>query len=283
MKKIHLRSIYAVSKKEFKDNIRNYWIIAVTSIFFLLTLLTSFFAGGKGGDSAVFGGFEETVATLLSIGSALVPIIAIMLGYATISGEVESGSLDLVLSYPLRRVELLLGKFLGLSAVVGISTVVGFGLGGILIALFAGAASWAGYLTFIMLTMLLGVLYVRLSTFFSTLTSKRSTSLGIAIVIFFWGVIYGTLILGIFLAQGHSMAELLQGEVYPDWLWRTLVLSPQDMYQAEVMLAFGVEEAFGIPLELPAFLNLRFLVSIQLLWTVIPMLLSFYMLEKKDI
>ncbi|NIQ07735.1 MAG: ABC transporter permease [Candidatus Korarchaeota archaeon] len=283
MRKINLRSIYAVSKKEFKDNIRNYWIVALISIFFLLTLLTSFFVGGQGENSAVFGGFEETVATLLSIGSALVPIIAIMLGYATISGEVESGSLDLVLSYPLRRVELLLGKMIGLSGVVGLSTVVGFGLGGVLIAFFAGAASWTGYLTFIMLTILLGVLYLSVSTFFSTLTSKRSTSLGIAIVIFFWGMIYGTLILGIFLAQGHSMADLLQGEAFPEWLWRTLVLSPQDMYQAGAMLAFDVEEAFGLPLDLPGFINLRFLVSVQLLWTIIPLILSFYVFKKKDL
>lgn len=283
MRRINPRSIYAVSKKEFKDNVRNYWIMALTIIFFLLTLLTSFFAGGKGETSAVFGGLEETVATLLSIGSALVPIIGIMLGYATISGEAESGSLDLVLSYPVTRVELLLGKFLGSSAVVTFSTLVGFGGGGVLIACSTGATSWGGYVTFIMLTILLGMLYISVSTFFSTLTSKRSTSLGIAIVIFFWGMIYGTLMLGIFLAQGHSMADLLQGEPLPDWWYKTLVLSPQDMYQVGVMLAFGVEELFDIPLDLPEFINLYLIVGFQLFWTILPMLLAFYVFEKKDI
>ena len=131
MEVINFKAIYTIAKKEFLDNIRNKWIIAMLIIFLLLTILSSFLAGGQAGGDETFGGMEDTVVTLLSISSLLIPIIAIMLGYSTISGEAENGSLSIVLSYPIKRIEVLIGKLLGLGSVLFFSIVIGFGLGGI--------------------------------------------------------------------------------------------------------------------------------------------------------
>ncbi len=131
---INPKSIYTIAKKEYMDNIRNKWIIAMVIIFLLLTILSSYLAGGQAGGEEALGGMEDTVVTLLSISSLLIPIIAIMLGYATISGEAESGSLSIVLSYPIKRVEVLIGKLLGLGSVLIFSIVLGFGVGGLIIA-----------------------------------------------------------------------------------------------------------------------------------------------------
>ena len=119
---INLKSIYSIAKKEFMDNIRNKWIIAMIIIFLLLTILSSYLAGGQSG-SDTFGGMEDTVVTLLSISTLLIPIIAIMLGYATISGEAENGSLSIVLSYPIKRIEVLIGKLFGLGSVLFFSNI----------------------------------------------------------------------------------------------------------------------------------------------------------------
>ena len=89
---LNLNAIYSVAKKEFSDNVRSKWIIAMTIIFVILTIAASFLAGQ--GD---LGGMEATVTSILSISSALIPLIAIMLGYGTISGEGESGSLYVLL------------------------------------------------------------------------------------------------------------------------------------------------------------------------------------------
>lgn len=46
----------------------------------------------------------------------LVPLIAVLLGYDAIVGEQEGGLLELLLSMPITRLAILLGKYLGLSA-----------------------------------------------------------------------------------------------------------------------------------------------------------------------
>ena len=49
MAKINPKSIFAISKKEFLDNIRNKWIILLTVIFVLLIVIFSYVAGGGPG------------------------------------------------------------------------------------------------------------------------------------------------------------------------------------------------------------------------------------------
>jgi len=213
----------------------------------------------------------------------LIPIIAIMLGYAAISGDAESGSLAIVLAYPVRKVEVLLGKFIGLGSVLGVSTTVGFGTGGIVIALVSGTGSWKGYLAFIALSTFLGLLYLSLSMFFSALCAKRVTSLGAGVLIFFWGMIYGTVLFGIYLATGGTFEGLMSGKGFPDWMWWSILVSPNDTNQMTIMQAFGIKQAFGVQMDAPGFMSLGLLVTVQLIWTIVPLLLAYYFFEKRDI
>jgi hypothetical protein len=52
-----------------------------------------------------------TVASLTSLAVYLVPLIALLMSFDAIAGEVERGTLPLMLTYPVGRAELLLGKF----------------------------------------------------------------------------------------------------------------------------------------------------------------------------
>ena len=234
--------------------------------------------------SSIFGGMEATVGTILSIAVVLIPIIAIMLGYATISGEAESGALSVVLSYPVRRIEVLFGKYIGLGSVLVVSIVLGFGAGGVLIAATAGIENAGAYLAFIGLTVLLGLLYLSLAVCFSSITKKRVTSLAAGVLIFFWAMIYGMIIFGIYLASGGSMNDFLSGDFdFPDWLWRSIVLSPGDMYQMSVMQAFGLEQKFGFEVEAPSYMTLELLVGVQLIWTILPLILAYFFFKRRDI
>lgn len=234
--------------------------------------------------SSIFGGMEATVGTILSIAVVLIPIIAIMLGYATISGEAESGALSVVLSYPVRRIEVLLGKYIGLGSVLIVSIVLGFGAGGILIASTVGFESGGAYLAFIGLTVLLGLLYLSLSVCFSAITKKRVTSLAAGVLIFFWAMIYGMIIFGIYLATGGSMNDFFSGDFdFPDWLWKSIVLSPGDMYQMSVMQAFGLDQLFGFEVEVPGYMSLGLLVGVQLIWTIVPLITAYLFFKRRDI
>lgn len=273
------RSVYIIAKKEFADNVRSRWIVALIAIFLILTIASSFMAGrGRVGE------MDLTVGVLISISSMLVPIIAIMLGYATISGEAESGALSVVLACPVRRFEVLLGKFLGLGSVICSSILVGFGISGVIIAGTTGHAQWGGYVAFILLTMLLGLLYLSLSICFSAMLKRRVTSLGAGVVVFFWGMIIGMIMIGLYMATGGSMNDLISGDTssVPDWFWFEVFLSPQDGSGAAAMMSFGQTELLGFEFDVP-WISVYSLAFAQLLWTVVPLSLAFWWFEKRDI
>lgn len=280
----NLKSVYAMAKKEFLDNIRNKWIILLTIIFALLIFVFSYLAGGQTGGDEVLGDMQTTVLALLSISSLLIPLIAIILGFSTISGEDESGALNVVLSYPIRRIEVLLGKLLGLGSVIIVSILLGFGIGGIVIAATVGTEDFGGYLAFIFLTIFLGFIYLSLSICISSYCKRRITSIGGGILVFFWGMIYGTIIFAIYLGMGNSMEDLLKGNI-PDWFFNSAVFSPGDLYQTAVQRAFGVNtiDVSGFSMEIPDLLSMPFLLVVHLIWFMVPLILAYVFFRRRDL
>ena len=277
---IDFKPVYAIAKKEFADNVRNKWIISLIAIFLVLTIAASFMAGqGRVGE------MDVTVSVLIGISSLAVPIISIMLGYATISGEVESGALSVVLACPVRRIEVLLGKLIGLGSVICLSILAGFGISGILIAASTGQAEWSGYVGFILLTMLLGMLYLSVSVCISSVLKRRVTSLGAGVIVFFWGMICGMIWIGAYMATGGDAVAFLHGDTsgVPDWFWFEVFLSPQDGSGTAAMLAFGETEIMGYSVDLPSWVNLGTLVLAHLIWTLVPIVLAYWWFQKRDV
>jgi Cu-processing system permease protein len=277
---IALRSVYTIAKKEFADNVRNKWIISLVAVFLVLSIAASFMAG-----QGSVGEMDVTVGVLISISSILVPIISVMLGYATISGEAESGALSVVLACPVRRIEVLLGKFIGLGSVICLSILAGFGISGVLIAASTGHAEWGGYIGFILLTMLLGMLYLSLSVCISSVLKRRVTSLGAGVIVFFWGMICGMIWIGAYMATGGDAVAFLGGDTsgVPDWFWIEVFLSPQDGSGTAAMLAFGETELMGYSVDLPSWVNLGTLVLAHLIWTLVPFALAYVWFQKRDV
>ncbi len=242
------------------------------------------FAASDGNGGSALGNMEETVLILISISSILVPIIAIMLGYSTISGETESGALHVVLAYPVRRNEILFGKFFGLAMVIVVAVLLGFGLGGIIIAAIAGGEAIGGYLAFIGLTILLGLLFLSMAILFSSICKRRSTSIAAGVLLFFWGMIIGMIIFGIYYATGGSFENLFSGTAdFPDWLWTMMFLSPMDMTQMATMQSFGLSSFMGYNLEAPGFVSAGSIVTVQVVWMLIALTLAYYFFKRRDI
>lgn len=278
------RSVYTIAKKEFLDNIRNKWIIVLTGILFILVLVFSYLAGVQGSSGNVFGDMQNTVIGLLSISSILIPLISIILGFGTISGEVESGALSIVLSYPVSRLEVLIGKLLGLGFVIVAAVIIGFGFGGVLITLTVGGESWLGYLAFMGLTILLGFIFLSMSICVSAYFKRRITSIGGGLIIFFWGMIIGVVFLGLLLGSGNELGDLQVGNL-PAWFWIEPLFSPPDLHQTLVMRAFGLEffDVSGFSLALPEFLSISVLMAGHIVWFVIPLTLAYWFFIRKEI
>ncbi len=277
---INFNNIKTIAKKEFMDNLRSKWIMVLTIIFILLTLVMSFVQGGGGLSS-----MEVTVVGIMAIASMLVPIIAIMLGYNTITGEAESGSLLVVLSNPITRLEVLLGKFVGLGSVLSTSILLGFGIAGIVIMV-EDSSNVSGYMIFMVLTILLGLMFLSLSMCFSSLLKRTVMSLGAGIGIYFWGMIIGTVLMGVYLATTPGSDLMSMANNMPDWMMTSMMLlSPMDMYQTSTMLGFSMTSLStgGFSVSLPDYITLPRLLVIYSVWIIVPMIAGYFFFNKRDI
>ncbi len=281
---INPKAIYTIAKKEFMDNIRNKWIIVMTIIFIILAIASSYLAGRQAGGGEIFGGMEDTVVALMSIYTLLIPLIAILLGFSTIAGEAETGALYVVLSYPVKRVEVLLGKFLGLGSALAVTPLIGFGLSGVVIAATVGAEEGVAFLAFIALAIILGLMYLSLIICISALCKTRVRAIAGGIILFFWAMIYGMIVMAIYYATGGDFMKLMTGEgTYPDWLWSSVVFSPGDLNQMAVMQAFGLKQAMGISIEAPDWMSMNLLLVVQLVWIIVPLILAYFFFKRRDI
>jgi len=106
----------------------------------------------------------------------LIPIIALMLGYSAINGEIERGSMSSIISLPVSRLEILLGKFFGLGSLLAITIIIGFGFAGIVIGLNVTDVDYLSYLFFILSTVILGLVFLVIALFLSAFFKKRSAA-----------------------------------------------------------------------------------------------------------
>jgi len=274
------KAIYSIAKKEFLDNYRNKWIIAVSAIFLILTLVISYFStrGGVG-----WKDLGDTIGLMMFFVQILIPIIALMLSYATIVGEREKGSLSLLLSYPVKREEIIIGKFLGLSSVLAIAIFIGFGISGIIIGINVKDVQWGGYLIFILSSILFGVVYIALAIFFSCVLKKRSTAIGAAIFTWFlFAMIWNIILFGI-LVSNYGFDKIGQEDwMAPDWYYVGSIINPITAFSMLVALNVGPVQA-DIAGKIPSFYTTQTTLIILFLWIVIPLLVALYIFKKKDI
>ncbi|WP_459194546.1 ABC transporter permease subunit [Halosimplex sp. J119] len=130
---------YPVAKKEFRDAIRSkgLWILSFlfTALFLLPAGRALFFGGNVRQDVAQIGMQYFISSFYLTTVTLLVPIIVIFAGYAAVSDERVSGSMKVLLSLPFSRRDVIIGKVVGRSAVVGVPLLLAIGLTGVFFAL----------------------------------------------------------------------------------------------------------------------------------------------------
>lgn len=273
-----IRNIIIIAKKEFMDNWRNKWVVAIGAIFLILTLVASYFGTASQGEKVGWSDLGSTIVAMIAIVEYLIPIIALMLGYATIVGEIEKGSMNLLLSYPVSREEVLLGKFIGLLSVIIMAILLGFGVGGLIIAINA-SINLKEYLIFMFASILLAASYVSISMMFSSLLKRRSTAIGAAIFIWFlFAMIWNMILFGL-LVMTHGM-NLKQA---PDWYYASNILNPIQAFS--ILIFVNIPSLKNLPggLSFPSFYNSWTSTLILLIWTFIPLILSMYFFRNRDI
>ncbi len=82
---LELKQVGIVASREFRDRLRNRWVLAVMLVFTAFAFVIAYFGAAQQG-AVGFKGIEVTIASLVSLVIYLVPLIALILGFDAIVG-----------------------------------------------------------------------------------------------------------------------------------------------------------------------------------------------------
>lgn len=184
----------AIMKKEVRDAVSSGWLLLYGATFALLALGLSYL-GHRNLGSVGFENFSRTTASILNLCLLLAPLIALSLGAGSIAGERDRGNLTYLLSQPLSRWELLVGKYAGLVTAISAATIAGFGVAGVVIATFAQSLDVTTYVMLLALVVVLVAVMTGLGIVASVVSSSRVQALGIAMLVWFFVVLFFDLVL----------------------------------------------------------------------------------------
>lgn len=177
-----MKRILSTAGTEFRIAFRNRWVAIALVLMAVFSLVLTLAGSAPSGELGV-DRLSVTVASLTSLSVYLIPLLALLMAFDAIAGEVERGTLPLLLTYPVAREEVLLGKLLAHLAILALAVGLGLGLAaGVSMA--RDGASVAGLPSLIRLgwtSVLLGATFLGAGYALSALARRPSGAAGLAI------------------------------------------------------------------------------------------------------
>lgn len=172
-------SLVAILRKDVQDSVRSGSLIAITLLF---VLVAGFWAAIQHvppmyGESDVP---TSTLALLNSMGQPMaffVPLLGLGIGYNSIVGERESGSIKLALGLPNSRRDIVFGKFIGRSAVLTVAILTAYSAVAVIALLTYESFAAVEFVLYTVTTVLYGMVYVAIGIGFSATMNSRPAAL----------------------------------------------------------------------------------------------------------
>jgi len=275
-----MKPVLVMALAEIQEGIRNRWVIA--SILLLLVLAASLTLLGSTPVGVIKASqLSVTMVSLTSLSIYLIPLIALMLAFDAIVGESERGTLLLLLTYPIRRWQIIIGKFLGHLTILAIAILLGYGVVALYFAIdgVGTAQEWLGYLLMMGSSLLLGAVFIALGYLVSVIVQQRATATGISLALWLFIVVfYDLILLGVLLAD---KSHVIQSKL----LAALILFNPTDVYRLFNLtgsdiatLASGMSGVAQSDLLAPLTL-----IMTLILWLLIPLMLSITIFQKREV
>ena len=275
-----MNMLWTLALKELRDGLRNRWIAAAIIVLGALALSLSLLGSAPTG-SVSASSLDVTVISLASLSVYLIPLIALMLSFEALVGGFERGTMMLLLTYPVRRWQVIMGKFIGHVLILSIAIVVGYG-GAILIMILLNDGNTEGclaYVTMMASSLLLGAIFTALGYMVSVLVKERATAAGAAIGLWLvFVVLYDLVLFGALLVD--------KDQVIGQQLFSALMLiSPTDSYRILNLSLFeGVSQAAGIAgVASGAGMSTALLILSMLLWVLAPLMATLFVFQRREL
>jgi Cu-processing system permease protein len=267
----------AIAKLELLIARRNMWVatsVVLMAMFsVVLTLAGGITTGSLGVDPLIVA-----TSSITTLSVYFVPLVALLLSFDAISGEVERGTLSLSLTYPLSRAEILIGKFIAHFLVLAFAIGVGLLLTGILAIVKNGSAdlSFTPLLWLFFTSLMLGATFLGLGYLVSALVRQPSVASGLAIVIWLVCVVlYDIALLGALVADNGGF---FTNFIFP----YLLVANPADAFRllnmpeiSNEMLNTGLDAASAVSGKIGQMISL-------FLWPILALFFAWLVLRKVE-
>jgi len=237
-----MTGIAAIAICEFKVALRNRWVAIAVIIMALFAAVLSAAGSAPSGEFGV-DKLSLTVASLTSLAVYLVPLVALLMAFDAISGEQERGTLPLLLTYPVSRLEILLGKFVAHLGTLALAIAVGYAIAALAALSFdSEAVQGLPALARLYLTsLLLGAAFLGLGYAISAIAARPGAAAGAAIAAWLILIVLYDLALlaGVVADDGGAFTQ----SVFP-WL---LLANPADAFRLYNLAASeGTSAATGL-------------------------------------
>lgn len=264
-------SVRTVARKDLADAGRSKAVWAVAVLVMLSTAGISGLVATVTDQPA-----EQVFGVAFQLGVSALPIIALILAKGAITAERESGSMRVLLSLPPSRLDVLLGKLVGRTALMLVATLVGgIGTGLVVVGLVGGGASLI--VPFVGFLGLLGVAFVAIGVGVSAGVASDARATAVAVGAYMVLVALWNLVLTLIRTAAAELG-LLESGAQPVWLQLLGVFPPNRAAAA------GYEAAGdGRLLAADPFASAWFPIIVLVAWMVVPVFLGYYRFRDADI
>jgi len=273
--------LFLVARQERLLATRSRWTQIFAAVFAALALAVAasgyVLSGGHGVQD-----FARTGASLVQLVLLLVPLTALLVGVQAFAAD--RGAAEVLLSQPVSRSTILLGKLLGLLEGLTAAQALGFGAAGVVIFSQSGEEGVGGFVLLFGASVALTAVFLALAAALASASfgRGRARALALALVVWFVAVV-------LFDVAALGLASLLRSGAASRLLIVAVLINPVDAVRTAALLGIEGAAAFGAaslaflrftggPLGAGVLLGLSVLV-----WIVAPVLLAVRRLEKADV
>lgn len=273
-----MSGLMAIAQNEVRIGMRNKWIMLATAILLVFALLLVLLGAGPATSSST-DGLTIISASLATLSVYLVPLIALLLSFDAIAGEIDRGTLQLTLASPVSRAAVVLGKFLGHVIVLSIAVLIGYGLAGLCAFVAIENVALAGALDLarvIGTSIALGATFVAIGYVASACVRQTGTAAALAIAIWLFAVVlYDMALLGGLLADPEGVFAT---DLFP----YLLVANPADafrLFNLTALDAAGASTGFAAGGDVLPFAP-QFAIVSPFIWIAVALWLTVVMMQR---
>lgn len=267
-----MRKLRSVAHQELLMLIKSRWILHYSILFAILALIISMI-----GTRAYSGydGFTISTANLLNLSLLLVPLIALLFGSMNWAGEQEDGWLPLLRTYPLSRLSLIGGKYLGLLLGMVMVISIGYAISGFFFVFQGATFPVQTFLTFWSASIILAAIFLAIAIMLGAWSKNRLQAMGTSLIIWAWLLLFYEFFLFI-------LATWLPKTWILPFLVVSLYFNPVELVRSWVILSMGSGILFGPELYSfvtwsEAWVGQLLYLGVAILWIIIPLFFTLIM------